>query len=83
MVIARAVESADSWKKKKAPKSCQVVNLFVKAARILEAKGNAGDTLREQATLLIKVIEKECQRDKALSNLKGKVKEIRAILKLK
>jgi len=31
---------------------------------------------------LINLIEKECEKDKSMSNLKGKVKEIHALIKI-
>lgn len=30
--------------------------------------------------LIIKAIEKECEKDKGMSNLKGKIKEIKTII---
>ena len=81
-VIIKSIQTADSWKKKKVTKTIQVVNLYTKAAKILAHKGSASSvsTLREQGLLIIKAIEAECQRDKAMSNLKGKIKEIKAIV---
>lgn len=83
-VIIKVVETADSWKNKKVKKTIQVVNLFVKAARTLTHAKNANDVntdlLRKQGLLIIKAIEKECEKDKAMSNLKGKIKEIKAII---
>lgn len=57
------------------------MNLFVKAARILAPKGGKSvEVLRTQGAQLLKAIEAECERDKAMSNLKGKTKEIKAII---
>ena len=34
-VIIKVIEQADSWKNKKVKKTMQVINLYVKAAKIL------------------------------------------------
>lgn len=83
-VIVRSIQTADSWKNKKVTKTIQVVNLYIKAAKILSQKDKEGSIhiIREQGALIIKAIEAECQRDKAMSNLKGKVKEIKAIIEM-
>lgn len=81
-VVVRTVQTADSWKNKKVSKTIQVVNLYIKAARILIHKNpQAVETLRQQGLLIVKALEAECEKDKAMSNLKGKVKEIHAIIK--
>jgi len=36
--------------------------------------------LTRQGQIIIKAIEKECEKDKGMSNLKGKVKEIKVII---
>lgn len=82
-VIIKVVENSDSWKNKKVKKTIQVVNLFVKAARILVHPKNEAvnkDLIRKEGALIIKAIEKECEKDKSMSNLKGKIKEIKNII---
>jgi hypothetical protein len=61
-----------------------VLNIFVKAARTLASKSadaSAVEKVREAGVQIIKAIEKECEKDKAMSNLKGKIKEIQHIVK--
>ena len=85
-VILRVIETSDSWKNKKVKKTLQVVNLYVKAAKIIaanQAKLSSDfsiETLRTQGNQIVKAIEKECEKDKTMSNLKGKVKEIKVII---
>ena len=56
------------------------VNLFTKAARIM-GKGDAKESAVIEGARLIKALEVAIEKDKAMSNLKGKVKEIQAICK--
>jgi hypothetical protein len=55
-VIVRTIETAESWKKKKVSKTIQVVNLFIKAARILSKE--APSSVSTHGAKIIKVIEK-------------------------
>jgi hypothetical protein len=83
-VITSTVETSDSWKNKKVTKTSQVVNLFVKAARIIikstDASSKDKEKVRTQGALIVRSIEKACEKDKSMSNLKGKIKEIKAII---
>ena len=83
-VIIRTIETADSWKNKKVSKTISVASLFTKAAKTLTLKGsdenNSTEVLRTQGSLIVKAIEEECIRDKAMSNLKGKITEIKKIV---
>lgn len=56
------------------------VNLFVKAAKIL-VKGKDKESVVMEGARLIKSLEAAIEKDKTMSNLKGKVKEIQAICK--
>lgn len=60
------------------------MNLFVKAARTLVNPKNTGsvdkELIRKEGLLIIHAIEKECEKDKSMSNLKGKIKEIQKII---
>ena len=38
------------------------------------------EKVRLQGALIVKAIEKACEKDKSMSNLKGKLKEIKAII---
>lgn len=75
-VVVRVVQTADSWQKKKTSKTGQCVNLFTKAAKAL----GSGPLVAEQGAKLLKVLEKACEDDKTMANLKGKAKEIRALV---
>ncbi|CDW74667.1 UNKNOWN [Stylonychia lemnae] len=83
-VIIKVIETCDSWKNKKVKKTQQVVILFVKAARTLLNPKNQEpvdkELIRKEGLLIIKAIEKECEKDKQMSNLKGKIKEIKNII---
>ena len=80
-VVIRAIETAESWKNKKVPKTCQVINLYLNAARIIvKSEPEHTDAVRIQGAKVVKVIEAECEKDKAMSNLKGKAKEIKKII---
>lgn len=57
-------------------KSGQCVNLFTKSAKIL-AKTSHNLVIAENGAKLIKVLEGVCEKDKAMANLKGKIKEIK------
>jgi hypothetical protein len=37
-------------------------------------------SISKNGALLIKALEKECEKDKSMSNLKGKIKEIKGII---
>jgi hypothetical protein len=76
------VETADSWKNKKVSKTSQVIGLYVKMARALKGEGGkVSQELQKQGAKIVKAIGSECARDKAMSNLKGKIKEIQALNK--
>ena len=80
-VVVRTIETADSWKNKKVSKTSQVVNLYLKAARIIvKSEPEHTEAVRTHGAKVLKAIDKECERDKAMSNLKGKAKEIKAII---
>jgi ABC-type polysaccharide/polyol phosphate transport system ATPase subunit len=55
------------------------VNLFVKGAKILSKSKHVG-VVGENGAKLIKVLEGVCEKDKAMANLKGKIKEIKHII---
>lgn len=51
------------------------LNIFTKLAKnLVVAKINA--PIAKNGNLIIKEIEAECEKDKSMSNLKGKIKEI-------
>ena len=64
------------------------LNVFTKLAKAIKSKNSltqsqlskASKKLEESASTLLKVIEEECEKDKQMSNLKGKIKEIKAII---
>lgn len=50
--------------------------MFTKSAKIL-AKTSHNLVIAENGAKLIKVLEGVCEKDKAMANLKGKIKEIK------
>lgn len=79
-VIVRCVNTSDSWQKKKTSKTGQVVNLFTKAAKVLHKSSHAQAVVPEQGAKLVTALETLTENDKAMANLKGKIKEIKAIV---
>jgi len=58
-------------------KTQQALNIFTKLAKILKQNDTKSvSKIDKQAAIIIKAIEEECEKDKAMSNLKGKIKEI-------
>ena len=80
-VICKVVQTSDSWQNKKVKKTGVCVGLYPKAAKMLIAADGDIENPREmidtQSAKLIKEIEAACEKDKAMSNLKGKIKEIK------
>ena len=61
------------------------LNIFTKLTKNIVMskevkKDKFRDSIAKNGTNLIAEIEKECEKDKSMSNLKGKVKEIQKIL---
>ena len=55
--------------------------MFLKAARtIVKQSPEHIEEVRTQATKVMKAIEKECEKDKSMSNLKGKSKELKVLI---
>jgi len=53
----------------------------LKAARtIVKQAPEHKEEVRIQATKVMKAIEKECEKDKSMSNLKGKSKELKVLI---
>lgn len=82
-MIVKVIETADSWKNKKVKKTIQGVNLFTKATKILVHSSKGAEVVNKVnkcGMLIIKAIEEACEKDKTMSNLKGKQKEIKTII---
>jgi hypothetical protein len=82
-VIVKVVDTSETWKNKRVKKTMQSVGLFVRAAKILVHSDKSSEVvnkLNKQGMLIIKCIEKECEKDKSMSNLKGKIKEIKTLI---
>ena len=83
-VIVKVIQTADSWQSKKVKKTGQCVGLFTKAAKTL-IQDKSGDcdkyrqTIVDQGAKINKELTIACDADKAMSNLKGKIKEIKAL----
>ena len=88
-VICKVVQSAESWAQKKVKKTGICVGLFAKAAKVLlsnevavDFKENVKKLISEAGVNLIKELETTIEKDKTMSNLKGKIKEIKKIIEL-
>lgn len=86
-VIGKVVAQADSWQGKKVKKTGICVGLFSKAAKALTFAGVEAEFTEEPKAMiarvgveLIKQIETAIEKDNAMSNLKGKIKEIKKII---
>ena len=44
-------------------------------------KAKFSNQVQQHGAKIIKAIEEECEKDKTMSNLKGKIKEIQVIIK--
>jgi hypothetical protein len=57
--------------------------LFTKSAKILLKSKESNDVslISEQGARLVNALEVACEKDKAMSNLKGKAKEISRLVK--
>jgi hypothetical protein len=55
------------------------VNLFCKAAKILSKSDP--HQLSKPAASLLKALEAACEKDKSMANLKGKISEIKTIVR--
>lgn len=75
-ILIKVVESSDSWQKKKTQKTGQCVNLFTKACKQL-MKTDHKNAISQPGALLITALEAAVAKDPSMSNLKGKVKEIK------
>lgn len=83
-VIISMLKSADSWQQKKVKKTMLCLNIFTKLAKTIisddKLKKKSTKAIQQNGALLIKSIEEECEKDKSMSNLKGKIKEIQALM---
>ena len=79
-VLVKCVQTSESWQKKKVQKTGQCVNLFLKAAKILCKNDAYKGKIGQEGAKLIKALQEACETDKAMSNLKGKIKEIKVVM---
>lgn len=75
-VLVKVVQTSESWQKKKTQKTGQCVNLFTKACKQL-MKSAHKNAIAEPGATLITALEAAVAKDPSMSNLKGKVKEIK------
>jgi len=88
-VICKVIESAETWQQKKVKKTGLCVSLFAKAAKALlsaEVGVDVGKDVKkmiaETGAKLVRQIDQAIEKDKTMSNLKGKSKEIKRIMEL-
>ena len=59
------------------------LNIYTKLGKVIQStkcKGNPQPAYEKGGLMLIKTIEEETEKDKSMSNLKGKIKEIKYII---
>ena len=84
--IIRVVQTSSTWKDKKVKKTGLCVNLFAKAAKVLLRHAASDSSINREVIItegarLVQTLSTACDEDKAMSNLKGKSKEIQAVCK--
>jgi hypothetical protein len=79
-VLVTVVKTSDSWQQKKVKKTMLALGIFTKLAKATKDAKNAAKSIGENGAKLIKAIEHETNRDTAMSNLKGKIKEIKVLI---
>lgn len=86
-VICKVVQTSETWQSKKVKKTGLCVGLFPKCAKVMlsDKDYSHSEDPKELVTThgakLIKELEAACEKDKSMSNLKGKVKEIQALVR--
>lgn len=75
-VLVTIVKTSDTWQQKKVKKTMLALGIFTKLAKTLRQQDKVVFALNENGAKLIKAIEMETNKDPAMSNLKGKIKEI-------
>ena len=84
-VLLIVLKSSDSWQQKKVKKTMSALNIFTKAAKAIMSNKDLNSKysaqIQKNGVQIIKAIENECEKDKTMSNLKGKIKEIQNIVK--
>merc|ERR1712086_1176278 len=77
-VLLIVLKSSDSWQQKKVKKTMSALNIFTKMSKTIladkEISAKYSASIQKNGAKIIKGIEGECERDKTMSNLKGKIK---------
>jgi len=88
-VIGKVINSAETWENKKVKKTGLCVGLYAKAAKVLLSNEVAVDfeedvkkLISEAGVKLVSELEAAIEKDKTMSNMKGKIKEIKKIIEL-
>ena len=82
-VLIQIVHQSQTFGQKKVKKTMLALNIYTKLGKALKSGQNMTKYHKDyiqNGLKISKAIEKECEVDKAMSNLKGKVKEIKAIV---
>ena len=79
------LRTSDTWPQKKVKKTMLALNIFTKLTKTIvlngDFKAKFSNQVQTNGAKIIKAIEEECEKDKTMSNLKGKIKEIQNIVK--
>ena len=88
-VIGKVIQNSDNWASKKVKKTGLCIGLFIKAAKVLLSTNVDADfsedprkLITEAGVKLIQELETAIEKDKTMSNLKGKIKEIKRIVEV-
>jgi ATP-dependent Lon protease len=79
-VLITVLQKSDSWQQKKVKKTMLTLNIFTKLAKTLVLSKQETSRIAKNGNAIIKEIEAQCEKDKSMSNLKGKIKEIQKIM---
>lgn len=83
--ILVVLRTSDTWPQKKVKKTMLALNIFTKLTKTIvlngDFKAKFSNQVQQNGVKIIKAIEEECEKDKTMSNLKGKIKEIQNIVK--
>lgn len=84
-ILCTLLKSSNSWEQKKVKKTILSLNIFTNLCKTIVLSKNIDksilvSSIQKNGKILIDLIEIECEKDKTMSNLKGKAKEIQALV---
>ena len=85
--LGTLVKTCEAWKDKRVQKTGQALGIYTKLSKTIVMKKYCGEEVKYRPRLessslkLQQSIMAACEKDKSLSNLKGKAKELQNIIK--